>query len=146
MHMPMCNCSTLQVKQQPFCKHNNVQILHKKKLTIWVILTYCSVILLKYFFSYLYLQIAAMGDLSNVFFRALFFISIFFLFFLFHRSPTVIFMTQCCYWPIPFTESWKTGSGTAWPASTASGRIPNHGRGGKACWTLWKRYGLKMNS
>ena len=32
------------------------------------------------------------------------------------RSLTATFMTPCCYWPTPSTGSWKTESGTAWPA------------------------------
>lgn len=62
-----------------------------------------------------------------------------FLFFL-YRSPTAIFMIQCCCWPIPSTESWKIGSGTAWPVWAASGRTPNRGREARVCWILSKRY------
>lgn len=69
----------------------------------------------------------------------LFFLYVFCHFFL-YRSPTAIFMIQCCCWPIPSTESWKIGSGTAWPVWAASGRTPNRGREARVCWILSKRY------
>lgn len=50
-------------------------------------------------------------------------------------------MIPCCCWPTPSTESWRIGSGTAWPVWAASGRTPNPGREARACWTLSRRYG-----
>lgn len=58
----------------------------------------------------------------------------------FCRSPTATSMIQSYCWPIPSTESWRTGNGTAWPVWAASGRTPNHGREARVCWILSKRY------
>ena len=55
------------------------------------------------------------------------------------RYPTSTCTTACWCWPTPSTGSWKTGSGTAWPASTASRRPPSPGTEAGPCWRPSRR-------
>jgi len=43
---------------------------------------------------------------------------------------------------MPSTGSWRTGSGTAWPASTASESPPSRGTGAGPCWRPSRRWGI----
>lgn len=56
------------------------------------------------------------------------------------RFLTCIYTTPSCCWPTPSTRSWRTESGTAWPASPASGRTRNPGKEDGPCWKPSRRY------
>lgn len=57
-----------------------------------------------------------------------------------YRFQTCIYTTLSSCWQMPFIRSWRTGSGTAWPASPASGRTLNPGKEDDQCWKPSRRY------
>lgn len=55
------------------------------------------------------------------------------------RCPTSTCTTACWCWPTPSTGNWRTGSGTAWRVSTASGSRPSRGTEAGPCWRPSRR-------